>query len=124
MAKPQLDSKPTLDSPATIAARENSGGSKRPGPVEVLTEQELPDDVEYMVLADWRRLHGSVYFPNDSSLTWFLKWHRQELVDTGAIITRGGRSPSLAHRVKMQKIVIRILQRKAKAKAVAISAAA
>jgi hypothetical protein len=71
----------------------------------------------YTGVGDWLDRHAGPFFPTRSSLDWFIKRNRRELVASGALITRAGRSGSLVHRTKFPKQVIAIHRRMAEAKA-------
>jgi hypothetical protein len=69
----------------------------------------------YTKSGDWVDRFAGQFFQTRSSFDWFVKQNRRELIETGALIPRGGRSGSLVSIEKMPKAVIAILRRKASA---------
>jgi len=74
---------------------------------------------EYDRVGDWFDQHRGVFFPTRSSLDWFIKQNRRELIEVGALLPREGRSGSLLEREKYPKAVITILRRRALGKVAA-----
>jgi len=73
----------------------------------------VPDLSGYTSVGEWRDNFGGPFFETRSSLDWFIKQHREELVECGALIPRGGRSGSLLSKQEFPKAVIQIFRRKA-----------
>jgi hypothetical protein len=72
---------------------------------------------EYVAVSEWLdREEAWPFFPNPSSLQWFIKMNRDKLVASGALIPRAGRAGSLLHRVKFPKQVIAVHRLRAKRK--------
>jgi hypothetical protein len=72
---------------------------------------------EYVAVAEWLdREDAGPFFPNPSSLQWFIKMNRDKLVASGALIPRAGRAGSLLHRVKFPEQVISVHRQRAKEK--------
>jgi hypothetical protein len=67
----------------------------------------------YTTVGDWLDHHAGPFFQTRSSFDWFIKRNRDELIELGALIPRGGRSGSLVSVERMPKAVISILKRKA-----------
>jgi hypothetical protein len=67
----------------------------------------------YTPVGDWLDRYAGPFFATRSSFEWFVKRNRDELVEVGALIPRGGRSGSLVSIERMPKAVISILRRKA-----------
>jgi hypothetical protein len=68
----------------------------------------------YATVGDWLdRGGGGPFFQTRSSLDWFIKRNRRELVECGALIPREGRSGSLLSQDEFPKAVVRILKRRA-----------
>ena len=82
-----------------------------------IDEVPVADLAGYTTLADWLDRFAGPFFETRSSFDWFIKRHRRELVETGALIPREGRSGSLISIDEMPKAVVRILRRRALAKA-------
>ena len=81
---------------------------------------EMPADLaDYTTVGDWLDRHAGPFFETRSSLDWFLKRNRRELVEIGALITREGRSGSLVSIERFPKAVVDILRRRALSKAAA-----
>jgi len=74
---------------------------------------------DYTGAADWLDRYAGPFFETRSSLDWFIKRHRRELVECGALIPREGRSGSLLSVSKFPKAVLQILKSRAIAKAAA-----
>jgi hypothetical protein len=85
-----------------------------------------PDTVSlagYASVGDWLDRHAGPFFETRSALDWFIKRHRAELVERGALIPRAGRSGSLVSTEEFPKAVIAILKREAQGKTRASAAA-
>ena len=67
----------------------------------------------YILLADWLPADGNAFFPTRSSLDWFIKMNRDELVRRGALLPREGRSGSLVERQRFARVVLDIFKRRA-----------
>jgi hypothetical protein len=76
-------------------------------------EPAVPELAGYASAGDWLDRHAGPFFETRSSLDWFIKRNRRELVESGALIPREGRSGSLLSLNEFPKAVIRILRRKA-----------
>lgn len=79
-------------------------------------ERQQSELFDYVPVPQWRKRHGGPFFPSDTSVIWFIKMHRKELVASGVLITRGGRSPSLVHFERFSKVAMKILRREARAR--------
>lgn len=55
----------------------------------------LNDIGDYLRPRDWVVKHGGSAFPTLGSFEWFVRQHRAELVDSGALIVRRGARGSL-----------------------------
>ena len=71
----------------------------------------------YTSVGDWLDRFAGPFFETRSSLDWFIKRHRRELVEAGALIPREGRSGSLVSIELFPKSVVAILKRRALEKA-------
>ena len=67
----------------------------------------------YMTLTEWVQLHAGPFFETRSSVEWFVKQNRRELIEADALLPREGRAGSLVSIEKFPKSVIGILKRKA-----------
>ena len=67
----------------------------------------------YTSVADWQQREAGAFFETRASVDWFIKRHRQELVEIGALIPRAGRAGSLINRELFPKAVLAILRRSA-----------
>lgn len=67
----------------------------------------------YLTLTEWVDKHAGRVFETRSSVDWFVKQHRRELVEAGAYIPREGRAGSLVEVEKFSRAVIQILTRRA-----------
>ena len=68
----------------------------------------------YMTIAEWfEKGHADPLFPNKSSIDWFIRNNRRELIETDALIPRDGRAGSLVHLEKFPQAVLGILKRRA-----------
>jgi hypothetical protein len=79
----------------------------------------VPNLAGYMSVGDWLDRNAGAFFETRSSLDWFIKRHRRELVESGALIPREGRSGSLVDTEEFPKAVVRILRRRALGKVAA-----
>ncbi len=61
---------------------------------------------------DWRREYAAHIFETDSIYEWFVRQHHRELVESGALIVRIGRSGNLVVTDKMNAIVPALLHKK------------
>jgi len=77
--------------------------------------EEVPvaDLTGYTSVGDWLDRYAGPFFDTRSALDWFIKRHRRELVETGALIPREGRSGSIVSIEKFPKAVVDILRRRA-----------
>lgn len=83
-----------------------------------MAEQQHDDLTGYSGLGDWLDSgRGGPFFETRSSLQWFVKRNRRELIECGALIPREGRSGSLIDNNKFPKAVVTILKRRALEKA-------
>jgi len=83
-----------------------------------LSEQDRGADLAgYTRVGDWLDRYAGPFFETRSSLDWFIKRNRRELVETGALIPREGRSGSLVSTERFPKAVVEILRRRALDKA-------
>ena len=67
----------------------------------------------YATVGDWLDRYAGPFFETRSSLDWFLKRNRRELVEIGALIPREGRSGSLISIERFPQAVVSILKRRA-----------
>ena len=58
----------------------------------------------------WRRDHAPSLFGSSGSWAWFKRMHRDELIQSGALIVRSGRAGDLVHIDRIGPVVQRILQ--------------
>lgn len=73
-----------------------------------------PDDLTgYMTVGDWLDQHAGPFFSTRSACDWFVRMHRRELIERGALIPRAGRNGSLLHGGRMSAAVVDILRRRA-----------
>lgn len=79
-------------------------------------EAQVAELTGYTSVGDWLDRHAGPFFETRSSLDWFIKRNRRELVETGALIPREGRSGSLVSIHEFPKAVISILRRRALSK--------
>jgi hypothetical protein len=82
----------------------------------LMTQHEdgpTPDLADYMTVGDWLDGHAGAFFQTRSSLDWFIKRNRRELVELGALIPREGRAGSLVSRARMAAAVLAIHKRRA-----------
>ena len=77
------------------------------------TEQRASELAGYTSLGEYHGGHAGAFFPTRSSLDWFIKCNRRELVEVGALIPREGRAGSLIEPHKFGHAVINILRRRA-----------
>ena len=70
----------------------------------------------YITAVEWADRYAGSVFPTRSSLDWFIKHNRRELIEAGALIPRHGRSGSLVSSEAFPRAVIEILRRRALAK--------
>lgn len=73
----------------------------------------------YTSVGDWLDRHAGPFFETRSSLDWFIKRNRRELVEIGALIPREGRSGSLVSVERFPRAVVNILRRRAISKTAA-----
>ena len=59
---------------------------------------------------DWRRDDASALFGSEASWLWFKRNHSRELIESGALIVRAGRSGDLVNVDRIGAEVQRILQ--------------
>lgn len=78
-------------------------------------QQSAPPPVlaDYMTVTDWLERFAGPFFATKASFDWFLKRHRQELVEGGALIPRGGRAGSIVLPPKLSEMVLEIQKREA-----------
>lgn len=67
----------------------------------------------YMTLGEWVDRHAGPFFESKSSVDWFVKRNRRELIEADALIPREGRAGSLVHLEKFPQAVLGILKRRA-----------
>jgi hypothetical protein len=70
----------------------------------------------YTSVGDWLDHHASPFFQTRSALDWFIRHHREELVERDALIPRAGRNGSLISTEIFPKAVLDILKREALAR--------
>lgn len=61
----------------------------------------------------WRKSEAPHVFPTKASLEWFGRQHRERLVNSGALLPRGGRAGSLVNPERMSAEVLAILAEQA-----------
>jgi len=77
-------------------------------------DADAPADLAgYESVGDWLDRHAGPFFETRASLDWFIKRNRRELVESGALIPRDGRSGSIVSIEKFPKAVVGILRRRA-----------
>ena len=83
--------------------------------MDVQLEHDPPgsDLGAYTGVGDWLDRYAGPFLETRSSLDWFIKRNRRELVEYGALIPREGRSGSLLSIERFPKAVIKILKRRA-----------
>lgn len=82
--------------------------------MEQQQQQSAPSELAaYTSVGDWLDRHAGPFFETRSSLDWFIKRHRRELIEVGALIPREGRSGSLVSIEEFPRAVIKILRRRA-----------
>lgn len=64
-------------------------------------------------IKDWRRDEAPHVFPTDSSLEWFARQHREQLIRAGALFPRLGRGGSFVNPERMSAEVMRIIAERA-----------
>ena len=52
--------------------------------MEALEREVIPDLTRYSPVGDWREQFGGAFFPTQSSIDWFIKTHRDELIKSVA----------------------------------------
>ncbi len=67
----------------------------------------------YTTVSDWLDHYAGPFFETRSSFDWFVKRHRDELVESDALIVRQGRAGSLVSKEKFPRAVVAILRREA-----------
>jgi hypothetical protein len=72
---------------------------------------------KYLPVGDWLDHHPNPFFPTRTSLDWFIKNHREELVELGALIPRAGRNGSLLEQELFPQVVVNIHRREAQERA-------
>jgi hypothetical protein len=72
-----------------------------------------PDLAGFTSVGDWLDRYAGPFFETRSSIDWFIKRNRRELIELGALIPREGRSGSLVSIELFPKAVIQILRRRA-----------
>jgi len=75
---------------------------------------EAPNLCSYQSVADWRERNAGPFFPSRASLDWFIKLHRSELVERGALIPGRGRGASLVEPVIFARAVVEIFSKQAR----------
>ena len=81
--------------------------------MEALEREVIPDLTRYSPVGDWREQFGGAFFPTQSSIDWFIKTHRDELIKRGALIARKGRNGSLLSEIEFPRAVLDIHRRAA-----------
>lgn len=76
-------------------------------------QAQVPDLSGFTSVDVWLQKHAGPFFETRSALDWFIKRHRRELIESGALITRAGRSGSLVSIEEFPRSVITILKRRA-----------
>jgi hypothetical protein len=71
---------------------------------------------DYTSVGDWQDRYAGPFFETRSALDWFIRHHRAELIELGALIPRSGRNGSLVSKEKFPKAVLSILKREAQEK--------
>jgi len=72
---------------------------------------------DYTSAGNWLDHYAGPFFETRSSLDWFIKRNRRELVECGALLPREGRRGSLVSIGKFPQAVLSILRRRALEKA-------
>jgi hypothetical protein len=86
--------------------------------------QTAPALAGYMSVAAWQAAHAGPFFESRSSIDWFVKRNRLELIECGALIPREGRAGSLVSVEEFPKAVLKIFKRRALEKPAPEAAAA
>jgi hypothetical protein len=97
---------PPPPAPLKICATTAHEESKRDSEMAVDLQQ-------YLQVGDWLDHHPNPFFQTRSSLDWFVRHHREELVERGALIPRAGRNGSLIHQERFPEAVVDIHRREA-----------
>ena len=80
-----------------------------------MQQQPAASLADYVNASAWLEREPNAFFPTKSSLDWFIKSHRAELVEKGALIPGQGRAGSLVHPGRLSAAVIEIRTRPAAA---------
>jgi hypothetical protein len=76
-------------------------------------QEVAPDLSRYSPVGDWQDRFGGAFFPTRSSVDWFIKTHREELIKRGALVARRGRNGSLLSHDLFPRAVLEIHRRDA-----------
>jgi len=68
--------------------------------------------VDYLKHRDWVAEHGGAMFPTVGALEWFVRNHRQELIESGELIVRRGPGGTLVG-PGFGRLAVEIVQREA-----------
>jgi hypothetical protein len=79
----------------------------------------MADLQQFVGVGEWLDHNVNPFFQTRAALDWFIKRHREELVEQGALIPRAGRNGSLLHSQLFPRLVISILKREAQERAAA-----
>lgn len=82
-------------------------------PQSAVTASAGAELANYVSVADWLDRDAGPFFETRTSLDWFIKRNRRELIESGALIPREGRSGSLLSKDRFPQAVIAILRRRA-----------
>jgi hypothetical protein len=65
----------------------------------------------FVSAADWHASNVGAVFPTRSSVDWFVKQHRRELVEQGVLIPGRGRAGSVVHAELFGPVALAIVRR-------------
>ncbi len=61
-------------------------------------------------IADWHSRNAGGLFPTRSSVDWFIKQHRRELIEQGVLIPGRGRAGSLVDNEQFGRVALEIIR--------------
>jgi hypothetical protein len=62
-------------------------------------------------VAEWHSRNTGAVFPTRSSVDWFVKRHRRELIAAGVLISGRGRAGSLVHGERFGPVAVAVVRR-------------
>ena len=75
-----------------------------------MTSDSTARFADYQSMNRWLKEHSGDVFPNTTSAEWFIRNHRQELVQSGELIARRGSAGNLVG-PGFERVVLDILRR-------------